>query len=51
MCSYLLTECLFSMSTGTTSSFSSSFDETDVMFLEFLEDLNKSAEGLSSLLF
>ena len=33
-------EYLFSMSTGTMSSFSSDFDETTVMFLKFIEDLN-----------
>ena len=36
------------MSTGTMSSFSSSFDETDVMFLEFIEDLDNPTRGSSS---
>ena len=45
ICSYLLNECLFSMSTGTMSSFSSNFNETDVMFHEFVEDLNNPTGG------
>ena len=45
MCSYLLIECLFSISTGSMLSFLSGFDET--MFLEFAEELDNPAEGLS----
>ncbi|TYK07183.1 CACTA en-spm transposon protein [Cucumis melo var. makuwa] len=37
------------MSTCTMSSFPSDFDETDVMFLEFTEDLNNHAGGSSSM--
>ena len=36
------------MSTGTMSSFSSGFEETDAMFLEFGDDLN-TAGGSSSM--
>ena len=48
MCSYLLIECLFSISVGTMLSFLSGFDETDAMFLEFANNLNYPAEGSSS---
>ena len=48
MCSYLRNECLFSMSTRIMLSIPSDFDETDAMFLEFIEDLNNPAEGSSS---
>ena len=47
MCFYLLNECLFSMFIGTMLSFSSSFEETYAMFLEFDEDLNNTVGGLS----
>ena len=45
----MINECLFSMSTGTMSSFQSGFEETDQMFFEFGEDLNNIAEGSSSM--
>ena len=48
MCSYLLIECLFSISVGTMLSFLSGFDETDAMLLEFTEDLDNPAGGSSS---
>ena len=48
LCLYLLIECLFSMSTGTMSSFPSGFNETNVMFLEFVKDLDNHVGGSSS---
>ena len=48
MCSYLLIECLFSMSTGTMSSFPrTNFLKTDAMFLEFTDDLDNLVGGSS----
>ena len=44
----MLIKCLFSMSTGTMSSFLNGFDKTDAMFLKFTEDLNNPMEGSSS---
>ena len=46
ICSYLMN--VFFISTGTISSFPSSFDKTNVMFLKLLEDLNNSVGGSSS---
>uniref|UniRef100_A0A9I9E8E2 CACTA en-spm transposon protein n=1 Tax=Cucumis melo TaxID=3656 RepID=A0A9I9E8E2_CUCME len=50
MHSYLLIECLFSMSTTIMSSLypGNNFMETDAMFLEFEDDLDNIAEGSSS---
>ena len=48
MCSYLLVECLFSMSTGTMSLFPCGFYEMDAIVLEFAEDLDNLAGGSSS---
>uniref|UniRef100_A0A9I9EGQ3 Cytochrome P450 CYP82D47-like n=1 Tax=Cucumis melo TaxID=3656 RepID=A0A9I9EGQ3_CUCME len=49
MCSYLLIECLFSMSTTIMSSSypRNNFIETDAMFLEFEDDLDNIAGGSS----
>ena len=45
----MLIECLFSMSTGTMSSFPrTNFLETDAMFLEFEDNLDNLAGGSSS---
>ncbi|KAA0033533.1 CACTA en-spm transposon protein [Cucumis melo var. makuwa] len=49
MCSYLLIECLFSMSTAImSSSYPRNFMKTDAMFLEFEDDLDNITGGLSS---
>uniref|UniRef100_A0A9I9EBJ5 CACTA en-spm transposon protein n=1 Tax=Cucumis melo TaxID=3656 RepID=A0A9I9EBJ5_CUCME len=50
MCSYLLIECLFSMSTAIMSSSypRNNFMETDAIFLEFEDDLYNIAGGSSS---
>ncbi|KAL4016961.1 hypothetical protein IC575_024632 [Cucumis melo] len=51
MCSYLLIECLFSMSTAIMSSSfrRNNFMETDAMFLEFEDDLDNIAGWSSSM--
>ena len=47
ICLYLLIECLFSMSTGTTSSFfRTDFLEMDAMFFDFVKDLDNLTGGL-----
>ncbi|KAL0559072.1 hypothetical protein IC582_003661 [Cucumis melo] len=48
MCSYLLIECLFSMSIVIMSYRRSNFMETDDMFLQFEDDLDNIAGGSSS---
>uniref|UniRef100_A0A9I9EG71 CACTA en-spm transposon protein n=1 Tax=Cucumis melo TaxID=3656 RepID=A0A9I9EG71_CUCME len=48
MCSYLLIECLFFMSTGIMSYTRNNFLKTDTMFLEFKDDLDNLAGGSSS---
>ena len=48
MCLYLFNEYLFSMFTSIMSSFPNGFNGRDVMFFEFVEDLNNNAWGSSS---
>uniref|UniRef100_A0A9I9EA59 CACTA en-spm transposon protein n=1 Tax=Cucumis melo TaxID=3656 RepID=A0A9I9EA59_CUCME len=48
MCSYLLIECLFSMSRDIMSYTRNNFLETDAMFLEFEDNLDNLAGGSSS---